>query len=98
MEKYRLTLEGLKKQELDKLFFSEKRAMLRKLEKSAVLQRKRKLKTYRALLHAAKLYLVDHLSLRRLSYEMAAVHGVSLSDTAWKKQLLKFAPVFLCAA
>ena len=98
MDKQYLTLEGLKKQELNKLFSSDNRALLRKLEHSGVLQRKRKLKTYRVLLHAAKLYLVKHLSLRRLSYEMAAVYGVSLSDTAWKKQLLKFAPVFLCAA
>lgn len=98
MDKKNSTLYTLKKQEIHKLFSNDKKALLRELEKSGILQRKRKLKSYSLLLHAAKLYLVDHLSFRRLSYKMTVLYKVRLSDTAWKKQLYKFAPAFLTAA
>lgn len=98
MNKKNNTLQMLKMQEIQKFFFKEERALLRELEKSGILQRKRKLKSYKILLRAVKLYLVDHLSFRRLSYRMAAKHGISLSDTAWRKQFSKFAPAFLAAA
>lgn len=98
MDKQNITLHELKKQEIHKLFSHDKRALLRALEKTGILQRKRKLKSYSTLLHAAKLYLVGRLSFRRLSYEMTVLYGVKLSDTAWKKQLSKFAPAFLTAA
>lgn len=98
MDKENITLQELKKQEIDKVFSNDKRTLLRELEKTGILQRKRKLKSYSILLHAAKLYLVRGLSFRRLSYEMTVLYGIRLSDTAWKKQLSKFAPAFLTAA
>lgn len=98
MDKRNTTLYTLKKQEIYKLFSNDKKALLRELRKSGIIQRKRKLKSYSLLLRAAKLYLVERLSFRRLSYKMTVLYGVRLSDTAWKKQLSKFAPAFLTAA
>lgn len=85
-------------QEILQFFHNHKKALLRELEKSGVLQRRRKVKHYSILLHAANLYLVHHLSLRRLSYRMALTYGVRMSDVAWNKQLVRFAPVLLAAA
>lgn len=98
MDKENNTLQKLKKQELQKLFTNDRRALLREVKKRFVIQRRRKLKSCSTLLQAAKLYLVKRLSFRRLAYQMAVLYGIKMSDTAWKKQLSKFAPAFLEAA
>ena len=68
--------------------------MLRLLRKSHLICRKRIIKNYSVLLHAALLYLVHQYSFRRFALHMALFYHVSMSDTAWEKQLAKFAPVF----
>lgn len=97
MDSIQSTLHQLKKQEISRIFTNHKRALLRQLEKSGLLKRRRKVKSYNLLLHAANLYLIHHLSFRRLSYRMAQAHGVKMSDVAWQKQLVRFAPVLLTA-
>lgn len=97
MDTIQSTLHSLKKQEISQIFSSHKKELLHELEKSGLLQRKRKVKNYVVLLHAVNLYLVHNLSFRRLSYRMALTYGVKMSDVAWKKQLVRFAPVLLNA-
>lgn len=97
MDNIQSTLRKLKKQEISQIFRNQKRALLSQLEKSGLLKRRRKVKNYNILLHAANLYLIHHLSFRRLSYRMAQSHGVEMSDVAWQKQLVRFAPVLLTA-
>lgn len=81
-------------QELTLLFARRRRALLRLLRKSHLIRRKRIIKNYSVLLHAALLYFVHQYSFRRLALHMALFYHVSMSDTAWEKQLAKFAPVF----
>ena len=81
-------------QELTLLFARRLRGLLRLLRKSHLIRRKRIIKNYSVLLHAALLYLVHQYSFRRFALHMALFYHVSMSDTAWEKQLAKFAPVF----
>ena len=71
-----------------------KRSVINLIEKTNVLRRKRIVTKYSTLVQAAILYIVEGLSFQRLSDVMAAKYGVSMSDTAWKKQIIKIAPVF----
>lgn len=85
------TQKELKKQDLAHLFAQDRRALERELEKSGVIRRKRKLKSYGTLLRATWLFLIRQLSFRRLAHEMEVMYGVRMSANAWKKQLSKFA-------
>lgn len=47
------------------------------------------------MVQACYLYIVEKLSYQRLADRMALDYGIQMSDTAWKKQIRKCAPVFL---
>lgn len=94
MDKLNYTLKGEKIQEVKQKIREVKREVVKLLKKSNVLRRKRIVKKYSTLVQAAILYIVEKLSFQRLSDIMAAKYGVSMSDTAWKKQITKIAPVF----
>jgi len=92
MDKQNYTLRKFEIQVLN-----ENRALLKgKLAKELedkILKRKRVLKSIDLLMKAIFLYLTEHLSFQRLSDVMACRYGVVMSDTAWRKQLLKAAPI-----
>lgn len=66
-------------QELTLLFARRLRGLLRLLRKSHLICRKRIIKNYSVLLHAALLYLVHQYSFRRFALHMALFYHVSMS-------------------
>lgn len=60
-----------------------------------ILKRKRVLKSLNLLVKAIFLYITEQLSFQRLSDIMACQYGVVMSDTAWRKQILKAAPILV---
>lgn len=94
MDKLNYTLKNEKIQEVKQKIREIKRRVARKIEKSNVLRRKRIVKDPSILIQATILYIVEGLSFQRLSDVMAVKYGVAMSDTAWKKQIAKTAPVF----
>ena len=94
MDKLNYTLKVEEIQEIKQKIREIKRQVTKQIEKTNVLQRKRVVKKHSTLVQAAILYIVEKLSFQRLSDIMAAKYGVSMSDTAWKKQIIKIAPVF----
>lgn len=60
-----------------------------------ILKRKRVLKSLEPLVKAIFLYITEQLSFQRLSDTMACRYGVVMSDTAWRKQFLKAAPILM---
>ena len=57
-----------------------------------ILKRKRVVKSLDLLVKAMFLYITKQLSFQRLSDIMACQYNVVMSDTAWRKQILKAAP------
>lgn len=94
MDKLDYTLKWEEIQEIKRKIREIKRQVTKLIEKSEILRRKRVLKKYSTLVQAAILYIVEKLSFQRLSDVMAAKYGISMSDTAWKKQIKKIAPIF----
>ena len=94
MDKLNYTLKVEEIQEIKQKIRKIKRSVINLIEKANVLHRKRIVTKYSTLVQAAILYIVEGLSFQRLSDVMAAKYGVSMSDTAWKKQIIKIAPVF----
>lgn len=94
MDKLNYTLKAEEIQEIKQNIREIKRRVIKLIKKANVLRRKRIVTKYSTLVQAAILYIVEALSFQRLSDVMAAKYGVLMSDTAWKKQIIKIAPVF----
>lgn len=94
MDKLNYTLKIEEIQGIKEKIREIKRKIITAIKKSNILKRKRIIKKYSTLVQAAILYIVEKLSFQRLSDVMAAKYGVIMSDTAWKKQISKVAPVF----
>lgn len=94
MDKLNYTLKGEEIQEVKHKIREIKKQVINLLKNENVIRRKRIVKKYSTLVQAAILYIVEKLSFQRLSDIMAAKYGISMSDTAWKKQITKIAPVF----
>lgn len=94
MDKQNYTLRTIKSQDIKTIFSKLERELVKKLE-AKILRRKRVLKSLTHLLRAVSLYFSDHLSFQRLSDVMACRYGILMSDTAWRKQFLKAAPILL---
>lgn len=94
MDKLNYTLKGKEIQEIKEKIREIKRQVTKRIEKSDILRRKRIVKNYSTLVQAAILYIIERLSFQRLSDIMATKYKVSMSDTAWKKQMIKIAPIF----
>lgn len=97
MDKQNYTLSETKRQEIKQKFRKIRHSILKKLKEKDVIKRKRIIKNYEVLLQAMFLYVVENLSFQRLSDIMACEYGISMSDTAWKKQILKSTPAFFDA-
>lgn len=98
MDKQNYTLTNIKRQEIKKKYKEIKSEILKKLEENRIIKRKRTVKDYSVLITAAYLYITENLSFQRLSDVMSCKYGISMSDTAWKKQMSKVAPVLLSVA
>lgn len=94
MDKQNYILKESEIQELRKSFSRLKSKSKKELEQK-IFQRKRVLKSFDLLLKAILLYFVDQLSFQRLSDAMACRYKIVMSDTAWRKQFLKAAPILL---
>lgn len=94
MDKQNYTLRGMEEQDLQAVFFHLKDELKKDLE-AKILRRKRVLKSLDHLLTAITLYFVEQLSFQRLADTMAFQYGIEMSDTAWRKQFLKAAPLLL---
>lgn len=94
MDKLNYTLKAEEIQDIKKKIREIKRQVVNQIKKSNLIRRKRVVKKYSTLVDAAILYIVEALSFQRLSDVMAVKYGISMSDTAWKKQITKIAPLF----
>ena len=94
MDKLNYTLKSEEIQGIKEKIREIKRKIINAIKKSNILQRKRIIKKYSTLVQSAILYIVEKLSFQRLSDVMATKYGVIMSDTAWKKQISKVAPIF----
>ena len=94
MDKQNYTLRGIEVQVLkeNRSLLSDK--LTEELE-DQILKRKRVLKSLDLLMKAIFVYITEPLSFQRLSDRMACQHGVVMSDTAWRKQILKAAPILM---
>lgn len=93
MDKLNYTLKSEEIQELKEKIRTIKRKVIRKLEKSRIIKRKRVVRSYSVLFQATVLYIIEKLSFQRLSDVMSIKYNVSMSDTSWKKQISKVAPI-----
>lgn len=98
MDKQNYTLSGAERQEIKQNFRTIRCLLIKKLKKTQIIKRKRIIKDYETLVQAVFLYIAEKLSFQQLSDIMACKYGICMSDTAWKKQILKAAPSFLEAA
>lgn len=94
MDKQNYTLRNIKCQELNKIIRNIKEKFKNKLIKKQVIKRKRVIKDYDILIKAVILYISKGLSFQRLSDLMALKYDIIMSDTAWRKQILKIADDF----
>jgi len=94
MDKQNYTLRELEKQVLKKDCALLKGKLTKELEER-ILRRKRVLKSIDLLIKAIFLYFTEQLSFQRLSDTMACLYDVVMSDTAWRKQMLKAAPILM---
>ncbi len=94
MDKQNYTLREFKIQALKEYIFSQEDKLAKELE-HRIFKRKRILKSVNLLIKAIFLYFCDQLSFQRLSDVMACRYNVVMSDTAWRKQFLKAAPILL---
>lgn len=95
MDKQDYTLKPKKCQEIRQIFSKIKYCLQKKLEETGVIKRRRTVRSYSALIEAAYLYIIEQLSYQRLSQRMAIKYRITMSDTAWRKRLIKFTPAFL---
>ena len=93
MDKLNYTLKVEEIQEIKEKILEIKRQVIKITEKSKLILRKRVVKKYSTIVTAAILYVVENLSFQRLADIMAVKYGIPMSDTAWKKQINKIAPV-----
>ena len=98
MDKQNYTLRNIKKQAIQKHFYKIKKKLKKKLSSFDLIKRKRIIKDYNTLIQAVFLFITQKLSFQRLSDIMAYKYHIVMSDTAWRKQILKIAPVFLDVA
>lgn len=92
MDKQNYTLREIDAQAV-KQYFAELEEELTQEVEFHILKRKRVLKSLKELIQAIYLYFVQHLSFQRLSDIMSSKYGIVMSDTAWRKQILKAAPI-----
>lgn len=98
MDKQNYTIKDVEIQEIKEKFCEIQHFIEEEFERHELIKRKRIIKSYDVLLRAAYLYIIDSLSFQRISDKMSCIYRVTMSDTAWKKQLTKAAPVFASAA
>lgn len=94
MDKQNYTLRDFEIQVITENYSILNGKLTKELE-DRILKRKRVLKSLDLLIKAIFLYLTEHLSFQRLSDRMACFYGVVMSDTAWRKQILKAAPILV---
>lgn len=94
MDKQNYTLREFEIQVLKKNFSLLKEKLTDELS-NRIFKRKRVLTSLKILIKAFFLYITEQLSFQRLSDIMACRYGVVMSDTAWRKQLLKAAPILV---
>lgn len=92
MDKQNYTLKGIEAQAIKKYYLELEEELSREAGPK-ILKRKRVLKSMESLIQAIYLYLAEHLSFQRLSDVMSCKYGITMSDTAWRKQILKAAPI-----
>lgn len=92
MDKQNYTLKGIEAQAI-KEYYSELEEELSREAEAKILKRKRVLKSLKDLIQAIYLYFVENLSFQRMSDVMSCEYGITMSDTAWRKQILKAAPI-----
>lgn len=92
MDKQNYTLKEIDAQALKQYFSELQEELCRKAERR-ILKRKRVLKGLKELILAIYLYFEKHLSFQRLSDVMSGKYGITMSDTAWRKQIFKAAPI-----
>ena len=92
MDKQNYTLSGKEAQEIKGYYSHLEEELIRKAD-AKILKRKRVLKHLKDLISAIYLYFVEQLSFQRLSDVMSCKYGIVMSDTAWRKQILKAAPI-----
>lgn len=95
MDKQNYTLTQEKKQELKRIYQKKKREIIQELDKKQLIRRKRVIKNTETLVQAVYLYITEELSFQRLADYFSCRYHVHMSDTAWKKQFTKIAPIFL---
>lgn len=99
MDKLNYTLKEKEIQVVKKLFPKIKGEIIKEFKKHKLIKRKRVLKSYSVLLYAVFLYIIHKLSFQRISDKMACTNSKTyMSDTAWKKQITKAAPIFFSVA
>ena len=94
MDKQNYTLRGIEIQVLKENCSLLSDKLTEELE-AQILKRKRVLKSLDLLVKAIFVYITEQLSFQRLSDRMACQHGVVMSDTARRKQILKAAPILV---
>lgn len=94
MDKLNYTLKREEIQELKGRIREIKREVIKLIKESNIIKRKRVIKKYSTLVEGAILYIVEQLSFQRLADVMAVKYDVFISDTSWKKQISKAAPIF----
>jgi len=94
MDKQNYTLRDLEIQVIKENYSILNGKLTKELE-DWMLKRKRVLKSLDLLIKAIFLYLTEQLSFQRLSDRTACLYGVVMSDTAWRKQILKAAPILV---
>lgn len=92
MDKQNYTLRDIEKQALKSYYPRLKKDLAKELE-AKLFKRKRVLKSVEQLLQGIYLYFAEQLSFQRVSDIMACQYDITMSDTAWRKQFLKAAPI-----
>lgn len=95
MDKQNYTLKNVKSQEIKKYFDEIYNKLEEKLKSKNIIKRKRVIKDYKTLIIAAFLYITESFSFQRLSDYMICKYDIVMSDTSWRKQLLKVTPYFM---
>lgn len=98
MDKQNYTLRDIKSQDINRIIIKIKKKFKDKLQSKQAIKRKRVVKNYDILIKAVIYYISKGLSFQRLSDLMALKFGVVMSDTAWRKQILKISDDFMKSA
>ncbi len=85
------TSNSKKYQEIRKKIKEFRRVLSEKLKENGVIKRRRKVKSTEILAIAICKLLAENLSFKALSSYMAVRYNITMSDTAWEKQLSKCA-------